>query len=117
MIIGDFIIRFVFFWLKISLSCLFVIMLQVQVGQKSLEQWIEQELKQSAVSRYLKRSAWSGIRVMNKQFPQLRGLAQNKIIKNNSVVEFHSELLNQKETTFDEVEGDYRFPAHLNQFK
>ncbi|MDE0119617.1 MAG: hypothetical protein OXM55_06390 [Bdellovibrionales bacterium] len=101
-IISDFFIRFVFFCLKIILSCFFIIVLQVQVGQKSLEQWIEQELKESTFSRSLKRNARVGIRVINKKLPGFKGLAQNKIIKNNSILEFHSGVLHHKENSFKE---------------
>ena len=101
-IIGDFFIRLIFFCLKITFSCAFIIILQVQVGQKSLEQWIEQKLKESTFSRSLKRNARVGIRVINKKLPGLKGLAQNKIIKNNSILEFHSGILNQRENSFTE---------------
>ena len=105
MIISGFLVRFMLFWLKIALSCVFIIALQVQVGPKSLEQWIEQGLKQSAFSRYLKRNARAGVRVMNQKLPVLRGLAQNKIVKNSSVVEFHSGLIRQMEGAFEEFEN------------
>ncbi|MYE07414.1 MAG: hypothetical protein F4X95_01500 [Oligoflexia bacterium] len=101
-ILGDFFIRFLVFWLKIILSCVFVIVLQVQVGQKSLEQWIEQELKESTLSRSLKRNARVGIRVINKKIPGLKGLAQNKIIKNDAILEFHSGILHHQEHPFKE---------------
>ena len=118
-IIGDFFIRFLFFWLKIVLSCAFIIVLQVQIGQKSLEQWIEQELKESTFSRYLKRNARAGIKIIDRKIPSLKGLAQNKIIKNHSIVEFHSGLLNQVENSFNEMDHnqDQRVLAspHPNQ--
>ncbi len=101
LLISGFLIRFFIFWLKIALASLFVILLQVQVGEKSLEQWIEEELKQSKVSQYLKGMAQTDREVINKKFPLLNGLAQNKIRKNNAIVEWHSGLFKQVEQAFD----------------
>ena len=96
MIIGDFLIRFFVFWLKIVLSCVFVLVLQVRVGSKSLEQWIEDGLKNSAVSRYLKQSTLEGVDVMNQKFPKLKGLADNQIVHNAGVVKFYSGFLQRQ---------------------
>ena len=104
--LSGFLIRFLIFWFKIACACFFVLLLQVQVGQKSLEQWIEQGLKRSAVSRYLKRNARGAVRVMNKKLPSLRGLAQNKIVKNQSALEFHSGLFQQMEGAFEEFDNN-----------
>ena len=101
-IVSGFFIRFLLFWFKVICSCLFVIILQVQVGpDKSLEEWIEYGLRNSAVSRYLRGSATAGARVLNKKFPQFKGLTKSKIVKKNSVMEFHSGLLRQAEEAFD----------------
>ena len=113
--ISGFLIRFLFFWLKILCSCVFVIILQVQVGpEKSLEQWIEYGLQNSAASRYLQRTATAGVRVLNKKFPQFKGLTHNKIVKKNSIMEFHSGLLRQAEEAFDNYdmyENQQRLPT------
>ena len=106
MIIGDFLIRFLFFWIKIVLSCFFVLVLQVQVGSKSLEQWIEEGLKSSAVSRYFQQSAQAGVEVFYKKFPHLKGIAQNRIVKNHSIVEFHNGLLNQLQEAMEQAPED-----------
>ena len=98
----DFLFVFLLFWFKIICSCIFVIFLQVQVGpDKSLEEWIEYGLQNSAVSRYLRGTATAGVRVLNKNFPQFKGLTKNKIVKKQSVMEFHSGLLRQAEEAFD----------------
>ena len=76
-VISGFFIRFLIFWFKIICSCIFVIILQVRVGpNKSLEQWIEYGLRNSAASRYLQRTTTAGVRVLNKKFPKFKGLTQ-----------------------------------------
>ena len=106
MIIGDFLVRFAFFWFKIVCSCVFVIFLQVQVGQKSLEEWIEQALKQSMISRYLNKTSMEAVRVMNKKFPQFKGITENRIIKNDSVMELYSGILQGKEDALNRDNED-----------
>ncbi len=103
--LSGFLIRFLIFWFKIACACFFVILLQVQVGQKSVEEWIEQELKQSTISQYLKNMAQAEKRVINQKFPLLKGLAQNKIMKNNAIVEWHSGLFKQMEQSFDNFDS------------
>ena len=48
----DFTVRFVWFFIKVLTSCLFVIILQLQVGEKSLEQILDQALKESVLGVY-----------------------------------------------------------------
>jgi hypothetical protein len=113
-VVSGFLIRFLFFWFKVICACLFVIILQVQVGpDKSLEEWIEYGLRNSAVSRYLRGSATAGARVLNKKFPRLKGLTKSKIVKKNSVMEFHSGLLRQAEEAFDNygIDENQRRPS------
>lgn len=101
-VVSGFFVRFLLFWFKVICSCVFVIILQVQVGpDKSLEEWIEYGLKHSAASRYLQSTSTKGIKVLNKKFPRFKGLVENKIVKKNSVMEFHSGLLHQAEEAFD----------------
>lgn len=99
--LSGFLIRFLIFWFKIACACFFVLLLQVQVGQKTVEEWIEQELKQSTISQYLKNMAQAEKRVINKKFPLLKRLAQNKIMRNNAIVEWHSGLFKQMDQSFD----------------
>ena len=101
LLISGFLVRFFIFWLKIALAALFVILLQVQVGQKSLEQWIEEGLKQSKVSQYLRGMAQTDREMINKKFPIFNSLVQNKIRRNNAIVEWHSGLFKQAEQAFD----------------
>ena len=49
-----FCIQFIFFWLKVAFSGLFVMALQIMVGQKSLEQHLESVLKNSSLGRQIK---------------------------------------------------------------
>ena len=114
MAIVQFIIRFILFWLKILASCLFVLFLQVQIGHKTLEEWLEQGLRHSAFSQYLQNTTIASRDKVYEKFPNLKGLAQNKIVLNNTVVELHSGLIDQLKKTVDHVETsvlEERLPA------
>jgi len=114
MIIGDIIFRFFVFWFKIIFCCVFVLALQVRVGQKSLEQWIESGLKNSSLNKYLQKTTTEGAEVFSEKFPILRGLAQNKIVRNNSIMELHSGLLQQLDNAMDGIDFEdvhTRLPA------
>ena len=114
MALGQFLIRFILFWVKILLSCVFVLFLQVQIGHKTLEEWLEQGLKHSSFSQHLQETTVAGKEKVYEKFPHLRGWAQNKIVFNNAVLEFHSGLLNQLKQPlheFDSTTLDQRFPA------
>ena len=106
MIIADVIVRFAVFWIKVALSCLFVLFLQVEIGQKSLEQWLEQALKHSSFGRYLQESVVQGSRVVNEKVPFLTGLANNKVVKRNAIVEFHSSLLKNLDQSIQQFDGN-----------
>ena len=120
-------IRFLLFWLKVGLSCLFVMALQLEIGSKSLEQWFEQSLRRSAFGKHFQQTAQVGKTFLEDTFPQFKGIAQNKIIKRNAILEFHSEALNnamQGIKNFDsqgegiQMEEENRLPsgAELKEF-
>ncbi len=110
-----FLIRFLLFWLKIVIACLFVMILQVEVGPQSLEKWIEQGLKQSLISRYVQQTAVTGMDLLAQKFPGLKGVVKSKIVKKNSVMEIHSGLFQQMEKAFDQFEKDSsRLPGSQN---
>ena len=110
-----FFIRFLLFWLKIIVACIFVIILQVEVGSKSLEKWIEQGLKQSVVSRYVQQTVVASMDLLAQKFPGLKGVVKSKIVKKNSVMEIHSGLFQQLENSFDQFENENsRLPSSLN---
>ena len=114
MAIGQFLLRFILFWLKILASCLFVMFLQVQIGHKTLEEWLEQGLRHSAFSRYVQETTIAGRDRVYEKFPHLKGLAQNKIVLNNTVLELHSGLLDQLKKSvenFDDSLLEERLPA------
>ncbi len=116
MALSQFLIRFILFWVKILLSCVFVMFLQVQIGHKTLEEWLEQGLKHSSLSRHLHETTVAGQEKVYEKFPHLKGLTQNKIVLNNAVLELHSGLLDQMKQSMDEfdalaLEQDQRLPA------
>ena len=76
--------------------------LQVQIGQKTLEEWLEQSLRHSAFSRYLQETTIAGRDTVYQKFPHLKGWAQHKIVLNNTVLELHSGLLNQMKKSLDD---------------
>ncbi len=47
-------LRFLVFLLKVALAALFVMFLQIQIGQKTLEQWMEEGLRHSAFSQMVR---------------------------------------------------------------
>ena len=115
--IGQFFLRFILFWLKILASCLFVMFLQVQIGQKTLEEWLEQGLRHSSFSRYLQETTIAGRDKVYEKFPNLKGVAQHRIVLNKTVLELHSGLLNQLKKSLDDFEGyplEERLPASPN---
>ena len=111
--IGGLLIRLCLFVFKIACACLFVMMLQMQIGHQSLEQWIEQGLQKSALSRHLKRSAQAGMEVMNKKFFQMKGLPQNKTKNKNPSLKWQSELTRQLEDSVSSFNksNNHRLPA------
>lgn len=56
----DFTVRFIWFFVKVVASCLFVIILQLQVGEKSLEQILDQTLKESVLGVYFQNLTKTG---------------------------------------------------------
>lgn len=104
--IAKFFIRFLLFWLKIVLACIFVMVLQIEVGPKSLEKWIEQGLRESLISRYVQQTAVTGMDLLAQKFPGLKGVVKSKIVKKNSVMEIHSGLFQQMERAFDQFENE-----------
>lgn len=103
--IAKFFIRFLLFWLKIVIACIFVMVLQIEIGPQSLEKWIEQGLKQSLISRYVQQTAVTGMDLLAQEFPGLKGLVKSKIVKKNSVMEVHSGLFQQMEKAFDQFDN------------
>ena len=117
MAIAQFFIRFILFWLKVLASCLFVMFLQVQIGQKTIEEWLEQGLRHSSFSRYLQETTIAGRDKVYQKFPHLKGVAEHKIVLNNTVLELHSGLLNQMKRSLDDFEQatlEERLPASLD---
>ena len=60
----DFTVRFVWFCVKVILSCGFVMILQLQVGEQSLEQMLENALKKSSISQYFRNLTKTGAQVV-----------------------------------------------------
>ena len=56
----DFTVRFIWFFVKVITSCLFVVILQLQVGEKSLEQILDQTLKESVLGVYFQNLTKTG---------------------------------------------------------
>ena len=113
--VAKFFIRFLLFWLKIVLACIFVMVLQIEVGSQSLEKWIEQGLKQSLISRYVQQTAVAGMDLLAQKFPGLKGVVKSKIVKKNSVMEIHSGLFRQMEQAFDQFGNENsRLPSSQN---
>ena len=113
--IAKFFIKLLIFWLKVFMACLFVMILQVEVGSQSLERWMEQALKRSVVSRYVQQTAVAGVDLLGQKFPGLKGAVKSKIIKKNSVMEVHSGLFQQMEQAFDRFDNkDSRLPSSQN---
>ena len=76
--VTSFVVRFLFFLLKIIGACLFVMILQVQVGEKSIEQWLEKGLKESSISRYLTQTAMTSMEMLSQKVPILKFLTKDK---------------------------------------
>ena len=55
-----FLFRFVFFCLKLLSCCLFVMILQIKVGDSKMESLLERQLKNSAITRYLEKTTLTG---------------------------------------------------------
>ena len=106
--VTGFFIRFLFFLLKIIGACLFVIVLQVQVGEKSIEQWIEKGLKESSISRYLTQTAVTGMDKLSQKFPALKTLVKdkNKLQKNNFYRNVVKQQLNDVEDKMNQLDVD-----------
>ena len=80
--------------------------LQIEVGPKSLEKWIEQGLRESLISRYVQQTAVTGMDLLAQKFPGLKGVVKSRIVKKNSVMEIHSGLFQQMERAFDQFENE-----------
>ena len=51
----DFLVRFIWFWMKVSASCVFVLLLQLKINDQTLENMLESTLKNSSISRHFHR--------------------------------------------------------------
>ena len=54
-----FLFRFVFFCLKLLSCCVFVMILQIRVGDNKMESLLEEQLKKSSITRYLEKASFS----------------------------------------------------------
>ena len=105
--VTSFFIRFIFFLLKIIVACLFVMILQVQVGQKSIEQWLEKSLKESAVSRYLTQTAVTGMELLSQKVPALKLLIKDGNVqqKENFDHNFVKQQMQEVEQKLDDLDS------------
>ena len=103
--VTSFVVRFLFFMLKIIGACLFVMILQVQVGEKSIEQWLEKGLKESAVSRYLTQTAMTSMEMLSQKLPALKFLTRDK---NNQKKEnvYHSFVEQQMQEVEEQINNN-----------
>lgn len=92
--VTSFVVRFLFFLLKIIGACLFVMILQVQVGEKSIEQWLEKGLKESAISRYLTNTAMDSMEILSQKVPALKFLTKAK--RNQKKADFYHSFVKQQ---------------------
>ena len=92
--VTSFVVRFLFFLLKIIGACLFVMILQVQVGEKSIEQWLEKGLKESAISRYLTQTAMTSMEMLSQKVPVLKFLTRDK--NNQKKEDFYHSFVKQQ---------------------
>ncbi len=65
-------LRFFYFSIKVTVSCIVVLVLQTPVGTKTVEQWIEGKLKHSPVSRIVQSVPLSFAKMIQEKFPGLQ---------------------------------------------
>ena len=56
----DFTVRFIWFFIKVTTACVFVVILQLRVGERSLEQILDQALKKSTIGVYFQNLTKTG---------------------------------------------------------